>query len=177
MQVRKEHTAAFTGPRPENLRVSAEVLQWISSRLVTRIEKAISRGYKRFISGGSRGVDMIAAEAVLSAKTKYTDILLEIAVPHAGQEDRWDNEDKARYRRILELADIIKVLEDRYSDGVLLRRNDYMIAQSQLLIAVYDGISGRGTGYTFRQAQKNGLGVVQINPKDMTVSGHNMEGK
>jgi len=45
----------------------------------------------------------------------------------------------------------------------MLERNDYMLNNSSLVIALYNG-KGGGTGYTVRNAQKKGLETIIIEP-------------
>lgn len=58
-----------------------------------------------FIAGGAIGVDMDFAEIVLDFRDHvYDHIRLEIAVPCKGQDARWSESDKARYKSILDRA-------------------------------------------------------------------------
>lgn len=55
------------------------------ARLNISIEQLIHQGYLHMISGGAMGMDLMAAETVLSLKKRYPSLCLELAVPWAGQ--------------------------------------------------------------------------------------------
>ena len=54
-------------------------------------------------------------------------------------------------------------LYDKFKDNCMLERNDYMLNNSSLVIALYNG-KGGGTGYTVRIAKKKGLETIIIEP-------------
>lgn len=47
----------------------------------------------------------------------------------------------------------------------MLERNDYMLNNSSLVIALYDG-KGGGTGYTLKRAKEYNLRTIKINCLD-----------
>lgn len=73
-------------------------------RLCNSIEMMILEGYTHFISGGALGMDMYAAEAVLTLREQYPEITLEIAIPHDGQTAKWPQSLRDRAERIREEA-------------------------------------------------------------------------
>ena len=64
--------------------------------------------------------------------------------------------------RILEEADAAVILSESYSPECYLKRNDFMLLHSSVLIAYWDGFSCGGTSYTVRKAL-NGKRVVVRN--------------
>ena len=65
-------TVCFSGHRPEKLPGkgidSREETIFIKKLLKTKIERYISEGYTRFLSGTARGIDLWAAQIVLEIK-------------------------------------------------------------------------------------------------------------
>lgn len=161
-----ETTAAFTGHRPQHLGLGdderAEPVQKIKTRLHSAIERAASAGYTHFISGMGLGVDIWAAEAVLTLKEKFPYIALECAVPCAQQTERWSTGQKDRYARIIDAADKVTVLSQTYYDGCMQVRNRYMVDSSSLLIAVYRGSPGGGTAQTVHYALSRGVRIENV---------------
>jgi len=138
--------------------------------LSSAIEDAVKTGYDHFITGMALGVDTWAAEAVLELKNKYPHIKLEAAIPCIGQSLRWAKGSKERYEKILERADIItRVTNNTFEENpsCMLVRNVYMVNNSSLLIAVFDGSRG-GTKYAFDYAKQLGINIIRINPIDMS---------
>lgn len=124
----------------------------VFSRLLSEIRSCYASGYRLFYTGGAIGFDTLAAEAVLSEKRNCPDIVLVVAVPFNGQDALFSQSAKQRYKRILEEADAAIILSESYSSKCYLRRNDFMLLHSSVLIAYWDGISCGGTSYTVRKA-------------------------
>ena len=123
--------------------------------MARQIEKLIESGYTYFISGGAIGVDMDFAEAVLQAKKRHNNIILEIAVPCRNQDLKWSKDDKMRYAEILKSADIVKVLSESYTPFCMQKRNEYMVDKSDLGIAFWNGEESGGTWNTINYAKRN----------------------
>lgn len=87
------HSVAFTGHRPQKLPFGFDETDPrcvdFKRRLCNSIEMMILEEYTHFISGGALGMDMYAAEAVLTLREQYPEITLEIAIPHDGQTAKW----------------------------------------------------------------------------------------
>lgn len=157
-EIRRMHRCAFTGHRPEKLKIpEREVIEGLERE----IRKAIHDGYTVFISGMARGVDIWAAETVLSLKDEYDSVKLICAVPYDGFELRWTEEWQRRYRTILQKADYVRILKDRYDPSVFQNRNIWMVNHSSRLIAVYNGESG-GTKNTILYAKEQGREIEFI---------------
>ncbi len=84
----REKTVCFTGHRPEKLPGYGETenasLNVIRSMLYYQIYQSAEEGYKYFISGLARGVDLWAAEYVLEVKTDFLILSLSVQslLPH-----------------------------------------------------------------------------------------------
>lgn len=151
----RQTTAAFTGHRtyaddvPEALRANLDLLY--------------ARGIRTFLCGMAVGFDLAAAEAVLTCRAGRQDARLVAVVPFEGQEDRFLQADRARYRRILDEADATVVLSPAYHRGCYAVRNDYLVDHASVLIAWYDGSAG-GTHYTVQRALRRRLEIVNLHP-------------
>ncbi len=132
--------------------------------LRSEIENAIQRGYKTFLCGMALGFDMICAETVLELKKQYSDIKLIGALPCGTQDIKWQEKDRERYRSLLNKLDGIRCIYDEYVGAeCMLERNYYMVNNSSLIIALFNGQSG-GTKSTIDYARKQGLEIVIIKP-------------
>lgn len=164
----RAQTCCFTGHRPQQL-------PWhhnqddprciaVRERLKSEIERAYQNGYRRFLCGMARGVDLMAGELVADAKTRHPDIVLEAAIPCEGQTHGWTNAEKARYQALLSRCDIVPEYLPAYDKSSMMRRNQYMVLESSLIIAVFNGTPG-GTRNTLIFAMQNGLELVVIDPE------------
>ena len=128
--------------------------------MARQIEELIESGYTYFISGGALGVDQDFAEAVLRAKQIHAEIELEIAVPCRNQAARWSEAERLHYRSILEGADRVEVLSENYTRFCMLKRNEYMVDKSDLVLAYWNGEESGGTWYTMNYAKKKGKALI-----------------
>ena len=60
-------------------------------------------------------------------------------------------------------CDNVRCLYATYQGKCMLERNDYMLNNSSLVIALYND-KGGGTGYIVRNAQNKGLKTIIIEP-------------
>lgn len=125
-------------------------------RMYDIIENVITKGgFTHFISGGALGVDMDFAEAVLYFRDKkHYAISLEIAIPCPNQDLKWSKQDKERYKTILDSADIKTLISEQYTSFCMHKRNEYMVDNSDLVLAFWNGKEFGGTYYTLTYAKK-----------------------
>lgn len=164
----KGQTVCFTGHRSQKLPWRFNELDErclaMKRTLRVEIEKAIQRDYKIFLCGMALGFDTICAETVIDLKQKYSDIKLIGAIPCRTQDSKWADKDKARYRELLQKLDSIRCIYDEYTGtDCMLERNRYMVNNSSLMIALFNGQAG-GTKSTINYAKQQGLEIVIIQP-------------
>ena len=107
---------------------------YVEQALRREVLAAIEDGYTRFISGFAEGTDLMFAAIVAKQKEYTPNLYLEAALPYAGRI-------KTKNKQFHE-----------YTPSCFMRRNRYMAAESQRVIAVYDGRDRGGTLYTMRYA-------------------------
>ena len=150
----REKTVCFTGHRPEKLPGYGETenasLNVIRSMLYYQIYQSAEEGYKYFISGLARGVDLWAAEYVLEVKNRFPDIKLICAKPFAAHGENFKNQDLWSLSNVIEKADELICVSESYSRDCYRLRNQYMVDRSSKLIAVVDDYKS-GTGQTIKR--------------------------
>ena len=130
--------------------------------LKEKIELAITEyGITHFISGMAIGVDLDFSEIVLKLRNKYP-VTLECAIPCPNQTLSWKDTDKLRYESILNCANEINLISERYTPECMSKRNRYMVDKSELVIAVFNGIEKGGTWYTINYARKTNTAIELI---------------
>ncbi len=88
------------------------------------------------------------------------------AVPFLGQESCWPKQTKDKYFDLLSKAESkVIVCEGNYAAWKMQKRNQYMVDNSDILIAVYDGTSG-GTQNCVNYANTKTKQIIFINPND-----------
>ncbi len=166
-EILKNTTLCFTGHRIQKLpwgeNEEDERCVGMKKKLKAKIIEAIKKGYIYFISGMALGFDIISAEMILELKKEYPHIKLIGAIPCKDQYKVWKSYQIKRYKNVLSKCDSVRCLYDTYNDKCMLERNDYMLNNSSLVIALYDG-KGGGTGYTIKKAKEKSLKVEIIKP-------------
>ena len=152
------YTCTFTGHRPEHLAIpQAQVIQWLEEQ----IEHAADEGYTDFITGVQRGVDLLAAEAVLKLIDKDRQIRLIAACAFRGMEEDWETDWKERYYYVLTRAELVYYISDQPDRRAYLARNHWMVDRASRLIAVYSGAPG-GTNETVEYARQKKRDIVSL---------------
>lgn len=116
------------------------------------------------------GVDIWAAQAVLTLREKHTKLKLHCILPCVGQEKSWDEETRKLYYSIIKQADSRVYSSRIYYRECMLDRNKFMVDRSNLLFAVYSGISRSGTASTVNYARSQGREILILDPltRDLT---------
>ncbi len=136
----------FSGHR----KLSIEQKQIAVIGLVGFIDIAIGKGYTKFISGFAEGTDLIAANIIAKNKIRNKNLTLEAAIPYQKRLQS-KGED---FQKLLTKCSDINILQDEYSPDCFFKRDRYMVDNSDLLIAVWDGRKHGGTYYTINYAKK-----------------------
>lgn len=146
-----EKTCCVTGHRD----IPEEKMDRIQKLLRQEILAAIEDGYTHFISGFATGADLLFADIIAELKEIYP-ITLEAAIPYPGRMKTPDE----TFQRLIRCCDTVKIHSDSYFKGCYMRRNRYLVDQSQRVIAVYDGRPTGGTAATVRYAKGKDVRVV-----------------
>ncbi|MBQ9543960.1 MAG: DUF1273 family protein [Clostridia bacterium] len=160
MENTKKITCAFTGHRPERLDATEiKVKNWLTEQ----IEKAAGDGYRRFISGMQRGVDLWAAQAVLELRERMPDVKLIAASAFRGMENSsdWNDEWRAVYKKVIGAANEVHFIGAIPGRVSYFMRNDWMVDRASRLIAVSTGAPG-GTQKTIDRARRLGLEIISF---------------
>lgn len=150
---------AFTGHRPNKLggyRIPNPTWRWVCFMIREELERLKPL---HAISGMALGVDQWAARICVKLGIPFT-----AAIPFSGQELVWPFADRAAYHDLLSRAEKqIVICEPGYSAAKMQRRNEWMVDNCDVLIAVWDGTSG-GTGNCVQYAKRKGREIIQISP-------------
>jgi len=154
-----DKTVCFSGHRPEKLPGKglcdrAETV-FIKNLLRSKIEKSISEGYTRFLSGVARGIDLWAAQTVLELREIHPDITLVCVKPVENQGHNFPEEDRIVYESVINRADKVVCTSAGYTRSCYAVRNRYMVDNAEKLIAFVNNYRS-GTGQTINYARKLG---------------------
>ena len=159
MDLDKKKTCCFTGHRPEKCKGTEEEIR---AGLLEEIKDVAAAGFDTFITGMAAGVDTWAAEEVLKLKEEKADLKLICAVPFRGMEKKRTPEEQETFRKIIEKADDVTYISQKYARWCFLARDRWMVDHASRVIAVFNGTHG-GTEYTINYAKQKEVPVVVIN--------------
>lgn len=155
---KKPLTVCFTGHR----QIKNEDIMRLPALLEEVLAELCERGAVTFRAGGAIGFDTLAALKVLELKDRYPHIRLELILPCRNQTERWGETAVRTYRYVMERADACRILFDDYFEGCMLERDRHLVEGSDVCVA-YCTRSRGGTAYTFTQALRTGLEVINLN--------------
>lgn len=153
----KEKVCCFTGHRD----IDIYEIEEIKNRLYSEIENLINIGIIYFGTGGARGFDTLAAEAILDLRKKYSQIRLILVLPCMNQTKNWSLQDKEKYVNIKKKADKVRILSADYYDGCMQVRNRYLVDNSVYMIC-YKRRNNGGTAYTVNYAKTKDVIIIEI---------------
>ena len=154
----KTRQCCFTGHRPEKLNISEEEAKAL---LCSAIQTALDRGYRTFITGMAKGVDIWAGELLLDFTNVYPDISIVCALPYPTFYRGRNAHEQALYKKILSAAKLVHMSYPSYSPLSYQSRNMWMVDNSSLVIALFTGESG-GTRNTIKYAESQGLEIINL---------------
>ena len=152
---RESIAVAFTGHRTYRSEADEELRQLL--------EELYAKGARRYLCGMAWGFDLSAGEAVVQHKLLHEDVELVAVEPFAEFRSLFRGEDAERYDALIAAADC-RVVVGENNVGAYMRRNDYLVDHSSLVVAWWDGRRDGGTAYTALRARRKGREVVNLFP-------------
>ncbi len=159
-----------TGHRPDKLGgYSQETFdKLVALAEVWLITTGVELGVTEVISGLALGWDQALADAVIRinyralGKSDKRPLKLVGAVPFKGQERKWPQKSQDYYDIIVKHCDeVVEVCEPGYAAWKMQARNEYMVNQSDLVLALWNGTPG-GTANCVRYAQQQGKKIINL---------------
>lgn len=136
----------------------------LSHQLYQRLEEEIQNGATSFNFGGARGWDTLSAAVALKLREDYPHIKLNLILPCSNEEqtEKWSEEEKAEFHRILDLADRVEYTSEHYYNGCMKKRNARLVELADCCYCYWDGRQRSGTGQTVRMAMKKNIIIVNL---------------
>lgn len=156
---------AITGHRPNKLWNDYDLISPGMNKIKDELQHIINVCKPdALISGMALGIDTLWAKLAVE-----NNIILHAYIPFKGQESVWTNKSKDLYYSLLEYAKIkIYCSDPGFAAYKMQIRNEQMVNDCDLLIAVWDGTSG-GTANCVKYAEFVKNERIIINPLTLTV--------
>lgn len=151
-----------TGHRPDKI-WSDDPYSYINHIKLSAFAMHIISRWERqptaIISGMALGWDLGLAEAAIGLG-----IPLIAAVPFVGQERRWPRESRELYHNLLNEATGAHIVTDGpYAVWKMFKRNQYMVDNSDMVFAFWNGDETGGTANTVKYAKKRDKPIYIVN--------------
>lgn len=178
------NSIAFTGHRPDKLYgydLSTYKYQILKNTLFKILEDFIyKRDITTFITGGALGFDTLVFDTVEELKKDYQ-VQQILAIPFKNQPNKWIKENIDKYNNMKKKAINIYVDEQKgdkdysikntivgeYHPAKMQKRNEWMVDNSNILIACWNGDTSGGTYNCISYAKKQGKEIYVINPNNL----------
>lgn len=154
----------ITGHRPNKLGNDYDLTSDLIKKIDSKLQKLIDElKPDTLISGMALGIDTLWAEISIR-----NNIPLLAAIPCQNQDKMWVKKSKDRYNNILSnhLTTSVYVSDKPYDYSCMQKRNEYMVNNSDIVIAVWDGTTG-GTANCVKYTKKVNKQIIIINPKEL----------
>jgi uncharacterized phage-like protein YoqJ len=139
---------------------------WLEKKLDWFIPRVLKKYNPIFLSGMALGADTIFVEKIVEYEGSF-----EAYIPGPWQANKWPEEDRVKYERLLLLAKDTHVPEDvseTYNAKHFFDRNGAMVRDADNAIAVWNSKESGGTYDAVKKIQKKGIIWWHINPEHET---------
>ncbi len=174
-------TCTIAGCRPTRFKWKYKEHNEGCQRLKNQIREQLAllceQGVRRFLMGGSLGVDLWAGDILLELKEQYNDIELILVLPYAKHDRDWDKRDRHRLSVLRQHSSevLITGTEEAAPVDNFKKRDQYMIRHSDRLLAVHDcdPKDHSGIAQVVNYSRKKKLSIILIHPDSSAVSYEN----
>ena len=121
--------------------------------LEQEIECLIREGYTHFITGMAEGADLDFAKTVLFLRDQGEPITLEAALPYPLKPSKKMTAYSEARDDVLLCCNQKHIVSPYFHQGCMQKRNKYMVDQSDIVLAIWNGERTGGTWNTIAYAQ------------------------
>jgi len=160
------YTYSFTGHRPGKLwGYNYNHPSYIKLKEYLKTHMFASHPYN-IITGMALGFDQIVALAAIEYKLlNPNSIFIEAAIPCRDHPCKWNFQSIKLYNKILSKCDKVTLVTDKpYSPYLMQVRNQYMIDNSDCLVALWNGDKSGGTYNAIKYAKYYQKKIIYIDP-------------
>ena len=156
---------AITGHRPNKLGNDYDLKSNLIKQIANKIHDILTQKRATIcITGMALGIDTLFAKIALQRGIPYI-----AAVPCINQDKLWVKSSKELYKTLLDNAQEVvytSSYEKEYTPWCMQIRNEWMVDNCDVLIAVWDGTSG-GTANCVKYAKSKDKEIIYINPQKL----------
>lgn len=155
----------LTGHRPNSLSEPQQIWAQLELRKTMR-RLQLFHGLEEIISGMALGADTWWAESAVNLGIPFA-----AYIPFEDQPKKWPQSAQRRWRELRDKASREVVLGEHYNVGLLYARNDAMIRDADLCVALYiENKESGGTASAVKKIRSLGKPLILLNPAEETIT-------
>ncbi len=152
-------TVCFVGHRPENFPwkyynknnpFQKKYFEYVDFL----VKKYAERGFIHFLVAGENGTPLDVAETVLKYRELYPQIRLEIVAPYPTRPNKFNEEERIRYDKIIKAANATFCIAEEYTATCMVETFETMIDRSREVVVFTSGENRGCTNYSIDYALK-----------------------
>lgn len=148
-----------TGYRPHELGIFNEThpgVPIIKEALRQQLLAQLDEGLEWVIVSGQLGVEAWTCDVVRELKEEYTHLKYAVLLPFQGQEERWNETNKAKFEEMVLKADFSTYLTNRPYAGPwqFQKKDEFLFENSDGILFVYDEENEGSPKFTKRAAER-----------------------
>ena len=121
----------------------------------------IEKSFDVFLVGMAIGFDTVCFQILEKLREEYKNISIIACVPCRDQDALFNKAQKIEYRRMLDSADEIVYISEKYTDKCMQQRNKFMVDNSSALF-YYMNVNFGGTANTVKYALSKGKPILEL---------------
>lgn len=133
-----------------------EGIQYVKKAIKKQLINYIEFGLEWILISGQLGVEIWTAEIVFELQFEYPNLKLGVFTPYLSQEENWNELNKEKYKKIIELATHVdSVTRKKYEAPYQLSlKNQFLVNKSDGILLVYDEEKEGTPKYILNEARK-----------------------
>jgi uncharacterized phage-like protein YoqJ len=151
-------------------------VNYIKKAIEKELIRLVESGVIWAIVSGQSGVELWAAEVVLSLKKEYPQLKLAVITPFLGQEENWKPEKQESYLNVIQQADFMDSVSKQPYQGPwqFVQKNKFLLSNTDGLLILFDRDNEEGSPkYLLRVAEKlaetRNYEIITITPYDIQI--------
>jgi uncharacterized phage-like protein YoqJ len=126
-----------------------------------KLRLLIEKNFDVFLVGMAIGFDTVCFQILEKLREEYKNISIIACVPCRDQDALFNKAQKKEYKRMLENADEVVYISEKYTDKCMHERNKFMVDNSSALF-YYLNTNYGGTAKTVKYALLKGRPILEV---------------
>lgn len=136
-------TVYVTGYKSFELNIFKEDIPevtYLKAFIKHKLEQYLDEGLEWVLIQGQIGIELWTAEVVIELRESYPDLKLGIITPFYGHTSKWNEQNQAKYNKIVQEADFLESVHHTEYEGPhqFKQTDQFMLDHSDMSLLIYD---------------------------------------